>query len=316
MSRPRRQDEIAGLLVLDKPSGPTSHDVVAQVRRAINMRRVGHAGTLDPMATGVLVVMVGQATKLGPYLTLNDKSYRATVQLGSSTDTLDGEGTPIEVAELPAWWTDQEAADSRLCDALATEQSRTQQLPPAHSAIKLQGKAAYARTRAGETVILEERPVRVHRLDLIGRSVEAGQLELDMTVSKGYYVRSLARDLGKACGIPAHLCALRRTRSGPFDLGQAVPPDEPDLEAHLIPLEAAATAVLPKAMLTPAGADRAGHGGPMTAEDFSLPPSDDQPSAWCDPDGHLRAVGRLKEGRPVVLRGFTLPTDHSEPPSR
>ena len=313
MSRSRRQAELAGVLVLDKPSGLTSHDVVARVRRAIGMRRVGHAGTLDPMATGVLVVMVGQATKLGPYLTLHDKSYRATVQLGTSTDTLDRDGTPVEVAALPAWWTDEGEAGRRLCDALETERSRRQQLPPAYSAIKLQGKAAYARARAGEDVALEPRSVRVHRLVLVERSVAGGRLELELTVSKGYYVRSLARDLGQAWGVPAHLCALRRTSSGPFDLAQCVVPDTPELATHLIALEVAATTALPKAVLTADGAKQAGHGGPMTSGDFSLPPPEQGPSAWCDPDGHLRAVGSFKKGRPVVLRGFTPPAARSAP---
>jgi len=260
----------------------------------------------------VLVVMVGQATKLGPYLTRADKSYDATVQLGTATDTLDAEGTPTGRASLPPWWSDDAQAGERLQAALAVERDRREQHPPAHSAIKLQGRAAYARARAGETVELDPRPIRVRRLELVARDHDAGQLQLELTVSKGYYVRSLARDLGASCGLPAHLCALRRTRSGPFALGQAVPLDDPALGQGLIPLARAATTALPLAVLTDQGAIRAGHGKRLDEADFSQPPPDDGPSAWCDAAGRLRAVGTVTDGRPKILRGFVLPDDAPE----
>ncbi|HZO15709.1 MAG TPA: tRNA pseudouridine(55) synthase TruB, partial [Polyangiaceae bacterium] len=171
-----------GVLVVDKPAGMTSHDVVARVRRVLSERRVGHAGTLDPMATGVLVVMVGEATKLAPWLTRDDKRYRATVELGIATATLDAEGEVTARAPLPAWWTTDEA-EARVAAALAVERARTEQLPPVFSAIKVAGRPAHARTRAGEEVTLAARRVVVHAIEVVARG--SNTLELELLVSKG-----------------------------------------------------------------------------------------------------------------------------------
>ena len=146
VGRRRKSSGLVGVLVVDKPRGVTSHDVVQRVRRELNEPRVGHAGTLDPMATGVLVVMVGEATKLAPFLTADDKSYRAEVQLGKSTDTLDAEGETRQQAPLPAWWT-TEGADATIVEALVAERMRRTQSPPVYSAIKIDGRSAHARVR-------------------------------------------------------------------------------------------------------------------------------------------------------------------------
>ncbi len=240
-----------GVLVVDKPRGPTSHDIVSKLRRAYGTRQVGHAGTLDPMATGVLVTMLGEATKLSGYLTLSEKSYRAEVELGIGTDTLDAEGTVTERVQLAEDWLSAE----RLERALAVERARTEQVPPAFSAIHVDGERAHEKSRRGEAVQLPPRAVRVIALD--ARTVTGRRVELELTVSKGYYVRSLARDLGQALGVPSHLAALRRTASGRFTLQDAVawplaePPPQP------IELADAARRALPCAILTEAGAARA-----------------------------------------------------------
>jgi len=234
-----------GVLVIDKPPGVTSHDVVKRVRHALHTRRVGHAGTLDPMATGVLVVMVGEATKLAPFLTADDKSYEAMVQLGRATDTLDAEGATTAEGELPSWWHDDEAAAVRLEAALEQERSRELQLPPVFSAIKVAGRSAHARVRAGEQVELEPRAVRVRTLQLLGRSAAQGSVRLRLAVGKGYYVRALARDLGEALETPAHLCELRRTASGAFELSDACSVDA-TLDQQLWTLEAATARAMPK----------------------------------------------------------------------
>jgi tRNA pseudouridine55 synthase len=346
---------IHGVLVIDKPRGPTSHDVVARVRRALGTKRAGHAGTLDPMASGVLVVLVGEATKLAPFLTAHDKRYEATVALGTATDTLDAEGTVTAEAEVPAALRedldraieiasarsrangqasramngdapDEELAKRapRIAEALAAERARTEQTPPAYSAIKVGGQKSYDRARAGEAVDLAARPVQVRSICVAPRplnqpdaSAVAGDdptaprpavlLPLEIDVSKGYYVRSLARDLGARLGVPAHLAALRRTQSGPFTIDHAVPLDAgPDaLRAAVRPLAGTAAESLGAAQLTEDGAARARHGKSLTSADFSVPPvSDGEPAAWLDPSGRLVAVGRMEKSALVILRGF------------
>jgi tRNA pseudouridine55 synthase len=302
VGRRRKSSGLVGVLVIDKPSGVTSHDVVQRVRKRLGEGRVGHAGTLDPMATGVLVVMVGEATKLAPFLTADDKSYRATVQLGRATDTLDAEGETTQSKPLPSWWTSNEARD-RVDAALEQERQRSEQAPPVYSAIKVDGRTAHARTRAGESVDLAPRPVAVRRLSLEALGVDAGTLELSMTVAKGYYVRALARDLGEQLGVPAHLCRLRRSASGVFEEEHAVALDA-ELKAALITPEDAAARAMSLARLTDSGTSRARHGGPMTPEDFvELPPLDGT-SAWLSPAGELVAIGRMDGDKPAVVRGF------------
>ncbi len=211
----------SGLVVCDKPAGWTSHQVVGRLRRLLGTRKVGHAGTLDPMATGVLVVGVNRATRLLGLLALDDKVYAATIRLGMSTVTDDAEG---ETTAAPgAAGLDADA----LAGALADLTGEISQVPSAVSAIKVDGVRAYARGRAGQQVTLAARPVRVRRFEVLGRRDavvdEAAVVDLDVEVecSTGTYVRALARDLGDALGTGGHLIALRRLRSGPFALAEA-----------------------------------------------------------------------------------------------
>jgi len=302
----------SGVLVLDKPRGPTSHDVVARVRRVLGVRDVGHAGTLDPMATGVLVVAVGEATKLVPWLTAQDKSYEATIALGVETDTLDADGREVR-RELPSPELRAALARSRgpaiaplLRAALETERTRSSQVPPAFSAIKQRGERSYARARRGEEIRLEARPVRVNRLDLLACSDDPAWLAVAVDVGKGYYVRSLARDLALALRTVGHLTSLRRTRSGCFVAEEAIPPETPgdELAARVHPLARAAARALPVALLTERGADDARHGRAVAVADIeSTGPG---PHAWLDPRGDLVAVGDVDVAGPSrILRGFT-----------
>jgi tRNA pseudouridine55 synthase len=205
----------SGLVVVDKPGGITSHDVVARVRRLAGTRKVGHAGTLDPMATGVLVLGLNRATRLLGHLTLTDKRYTATVRLGVTTTTDDAEG---EVVETRPTGTLTEADVRR---ALAGFVGDIDQVPSAVSAIKVAGKRAYARVRDGEEVDLPPRRVTVHALDVTGLDLAAATVDLDVRCSSGTYVRAIARDLCAALGVGGHLTALRRTAVGPFVVDEA-----------------------------------------------------------------------------------------------
>jgi tRNA pseudouridine55 synthase len=213
---------LAGILPIDKPAGMTSHDVVAQVRRATGEGRVGHAGTLDPAATGLLVVLVGPYTRLAPYLSGAVKDYDASIAFGTETDTDDAEGEIVEVAPVPDVLFESHRAQSAL-DAFLGEQLQT---PPAYSAIKVAGRVAHRAARAGEALTLEPRPIDVHVAELLALDPGARTWTVHFRVSKGTYVRSLARDLGRACGTVAHLAGLRRTRSGQIDLAGAHPLDD------------------------------------------------------------------------------------------
>jgi tRNA pseudouridine55 synthase len=293
--------EPQGLLVVDKPRGPTSHDVVAEARHLYATRRVGHAGTLDPMATGVLLLLFGEATKLSEYLLQGHKRYRATVRFGSATDTLDAFGRVSETRELEPDW----LSASALAAALGAEAERTAQVPPDYSALKLGGRRAYALARRGQSPELAPRPIEVHGLEL------AASTELEVTVelwvSKGYYVRSFARDLGQRLGVLAHLAELRRTASGPFNLAEAVP-WPPASRVPVLPLGDAAARTLPVAHLGPTGAFKAERGQRLARADFVTYP-DGPPlgtaHAWVGPGGELVAIGRQAEPEAyVVLRGF------------
>lgn len=288
----------SGLLVIRKPRGPTSHDIVAQARRLFQTREVGHAGTLDPMATGVLVLLVGEATKLAAYLSLEEKEYRATVAFGRSTDTLDAEGITVDERPLAPGVPDADALDA----ALAAEATRTEQVPPAFSAISVGGKRAHRLARRGEAPLLEPRPVKVTSLRLVDHGPAIAIVEL--AVSKGYYVRSFARDLGVRLGVPAHLAALERLRSGPYRIDEAHPwpPAEPP---PLVPLPDAARHVLPPALLTPEGVERARCGKRLGAEHFGEAVPAGPHAAWLGPDGALVAIGQPDgEGGYRVVRGF------------
>ncbi len=233
----------AGLLVIDKPSGITSHGVVSVVRRTLRTRKVGHAGTLDPMATGVLVLGVDRATRVLGYLALSDKEYLATIRLGASTVTDDVEGDVLAVAD-PDMLEQVSEASIRLEVARLT--GSIEQVPSAVSAIKVDGKRAHALVRAGEDVVLKSRSVRVDAFDVRSIARGAGFIDLAVAVtcSTGTYVRALARDLGSALGVGGHLTSLRRTRVGAWTVDEALPlqalVDAPDPASHLIGLDAVA----------------------------------------------------------------------------
>jgi len=234
-----------GLIVVDKPDGMTSHDVVAKVRRIMGTRKVGHAGTLDPMATGVLVLGIERATKLLGHLALDTKAYLATIRLGASTTTDDAQGETVSTADT----SDVSAVtDEAIAAGIAKLTGHIQQVPSAVSAVKVDGKRAYARVRAGEQVELAARPVEVSRFDLLSVRREDG-LELDVMVecSSGTYVRALARDLGADLGVGGHLAALRRTRVGPFDLRVVVTLEKlAEQPALSLPLSDAVAAAFPR----------------------------------------------------------------------
>ncbi|MEV0246097.1 tRNA pseudouridine(55) synthase TruB [Nocardia sp. NPDC050712] len=215
---------LGGLLIVDKDGGWTSHDVVAKSRRLLRTKKVGHAGTLDPMATGVLVLGVDRATKLLGLLTLTTKAYTATIRLGQATDTDDAEGEVLSTA--PA----SHVADDDIATQVKILTGDIEQVPATVSAIKVDGERAYARARAGEDVQLAARPVTVSRFDVLARhDIPDGEfvdLDVEVECSSGTYIRALARDLGAALGVGGHLTALRRTRVGPFTLEHARTLDE------------------------------------------------------------------------------------------
>ena len=227
-----------GLLVVDKPTGWTSHDVVGRCRRLAGTRKVGHAGTLDPMATGVLVLGVGRATRLLGHLALTDKSYDATIRLGATTVTDDAEGEVVEQRDASG------VGDDAIRSELAALTGPLSQVPSAVSAVKVDGVRSYARVRAGESVELAARSVVVSRFDLLER--RSDELDVVVDCTSGTYVRALARDLGAALGVGAHLTALRRTRVGPFDLAQARTLEQLAEELAVVPLDAAVAASFPR----------------------------------------------------------------------
>ena len=278
----------------------TSHDVVAGARRIFGTRDVGHAGTLDPMATGVLLLLFGEATKLSGFLTRDRKSYRAQVAFGRATDTLDAEGQTTAEAAIGA----EQLTDAALEAALVGERARRQQVPPAVSAIKVAGQRSYALARAGKAPELAEREVEVRRLSLIERT--ASEITVEIEASKGYYVRALARDLGAALGLPAHLSALRRLASGQFTLHDACP-WPPSAGSPLLATAEAARRTLPSAVLNESGERRARLGQALEASDFEA--ATDAPlleaCAWFSAMGELIALGQERApGEFRVTRGF------------
>ncbi|MGC4094704.1 MAG: tRNA pseudouridine(55) synthase TruB [Polyangiaceae bacterium] len=286
-----------GLLVIDKPRGITSHDAVAQARRLYRTRSVGHAGTLDPMATGVLVLLFGEGCKLSSYLSADDKSYLTTLRFGVATDSFDADGSETARQELAPDFPDP----ARLEQALATERERTLQVPPSVSAIHDRGVRAHVRVRRGEALELPPRPIHVHALELVARRPH--EVDLALTVSKGFYVRALARDLGEQLGAPVHLSALRRSASGAFRLSEAVawPCEAP---APLLPLQTAAARALPTTQLSDDGVRCARQGKRLQGEQASAATLDCV-SAWFAPDGALVALGTSHaDGTHQVVRGF------------
>jgi len=296
-----------GVLVADKPSGPTSHDVVQQARRLYGTRDIGHAGTLDPLATGVLLLLFGEALKLSPYLSAERKRYRARLVFGRATDTLDALGETTQEVELAPDWLEADA----LALALSNERRRSAQVPPAFSAIRLAGQRAHRLSRRGQAPELAPRAVTVHELDVVERAADAASVDLEMVVSKGYYVRALARDLGEALGVPTHLSSLRRLASGAFTLDDATgwPPAE---RPALIPLEVAAARALPVIQVNATGERRARFGQALGIDDFCEDPlaahgtpEEQRVVAWRGADGLLVALGRRDSELGFrVLRGF------------
>ena len=290
-----------GLVVLDKPAGWSSHDVVARCRRLYGTRKVGHAGTLDPMATGVLVLGVGRGTKLLTFLVGADKAYTATIRLGQGTITDDAEGEVTTTG--PVTGLDRAAIEAATADLTGD----IEQVPSAVSAIKIKGERSYARVRAGEDVELPPRPVTVTRFDVLAvaeATAEDGtpvlDVDVEVEVSSGTYVRALARDLGAALGSAGHLTALRRTRVGGLDLGEARTLDElgalheREEPMPMTPLATAARAALTTREIDVGQARTLGFGQRIPSE----VPGREEPVAALGPDGTLVAV--LDETRPTA----------------
>ena len=284
-----------GLLIIDKPAGWTSHDVVAKLRRLTGTKRVGHAGTLDPLATGVLVVGVGKATRLLGHLTLAEKEYQATIRLGQATDTCDAEGSIIGGA--PAGRVTP-AAVRAAAQQLTGE---IQQIPPAISAIKVDGTRAHRLARAGGRPALAARPVTVRSFSVLAERRAGDLLDVDVAVtcSSGTYIRALARDLGEALGVGGHVTVLRRTRSGAYDLSLARGLGQLEPGEALIPLERAAADAFPSRLLTDAEARRLSHGGRLPGSGAAP-----GPVAAFGPDGTLIALVEENGGQAKPLAVF------------
>lgn len=285
-----------GLLVIDKPQGMTSHDVVQRVRRLLRTRRVGHAGTLDPLATGVLLVAVGEATRLVEFLMEGEKTYRTVLRLGEVTDTQDSEGNVIErrpVADI------DEKRVKQACRALT---GTILQIPPMYSALKRGGVPLYQLARKGEVVERSPREVTIRRLDLL--DVRIPEITLEIDCSKGTYVRTLCHDLGEILGPGAHMTALRRTRSGTFGVGEAITMEElaeavPAGREVLIPLDEVLRGI-PSLEATEDAAARLRHGIPPEVESVS---------------GHLPEIGsavRLTAGGKLLAIARFEPLRHEE----
>jgi len=279
-------ERVDGLVIVDKPAGWTSHDVVARTRRLAGTRKVGHAGTLDPMATGVLVLGVGRATRLLGHLQLADKEYLATIRLGESTVTDDAEGDVVERADASHLTLGAiEAAMVPLTGAI-------EQVPTAVSAIKVDGKRSYARVRAGEQVDLAARPVTVSTFDVQAMRAAGTVVDVDVHVacSTGTYVRALARDVGAALAVGGHLTMLRRTRVGGFSLADARTLDALESEFILTPIAAAARASFPSLDLDAARAQDVRFGRTLLGFDLAGSGASAGPVALFDPEGVFLAL--------------------------
>jgi len=289
-----------GLVIVDKPGGMTSHDVVGRCRRLFGTRKVGHAGTLDPMATGVLVVGVDRATKILGLLTATDKSYDATIRLGQTTTTEDAEGELLQSISAA------EVADEQIEAAIAPLRGAIEQIPSAVSAIKVAGKRAYQMVREGDTVELAARPVRIDRFDVRDVRRQGDFVDVDVVVdcSSGTYIRALARDVGAALRVGGHLTALRRTRVGGFGLDQARTLEQLADDARLsYTLDEACLQAFPRRDLTEEEAIDTGHGRPLAAAGI------DGIYAATAPDGRVMALLRdagQKTASVVVIRPATL----------
>jgi len=290
----------AGIVVVDKPAGITSHDVVGRCRRIFGTRKVGHAGTLDPMATGVLVVGIERATKILGLLTTTDKSYAATIRLGQTTSTEDAEGEVLQSVSARA------VTDGQIGDAVGALRGEIAQVPSAVSAIKVDGKRAYKLVREGQTVELAPRNVRIERFDVLAirRHGEIIDVDTEVDCSSGTYIRALARDVGAALGVGGHLTALRRTRVGRFGLDQAAMLDDLAERPRLsYSLDEACLQSFPRRDLTDAEAEDTRHGRPLTTAGI------EGVYAATAPEGRVIALLKDQVSRTksvVVLRPATL----------
>ena len=307
-----------GILLVDKAEGWTSHDVVAKARRALGTRKVGHAGTLDPMATGVLLVGVNRATRLLGHLAGHDKTYEATIALGASTVSDDAEG------ELVEWRGAAGVGEAEVRAVLGEFTGVISQVPSAVSAIKVDGRRAYDRVRAGQAVELDPRPVLVSVFDIVERRVDAEHgttdLDVEVTCSSGTYVRALARDLGAALGVGGHLTALRRLRVGGFEIAEARTLEELAGALSVMDLSESARAAFPVVSVDAAAAAAVRFGRPLDLSAAwsvfrSLPAAAGtdwaqhvEPHALLDPDGQLLAlVAPTSEGGTRYLAVFAQP---------
>jgi tRNA pseudouridine55 synthase len=282
-----------GLVIVDKPAGLTSHDVVSRMRRLAGTRRVGHAGTLDPMATGVLILGVNKATRLLHHLVLADKAYTATIRLGVATVTDDAAGAVVSETDCSA------LTDAQLRAEVAALTGEIEQVPSAVSAVKVEGRRAYALVRAGEEVMLPPRRVNVARFDVLAVRRATPVLDLDVAVecSSGTYVRALARDLGVRLGVGGHLTALRRTRVGPFDVVQALTMEELAERADpvMLPLAAAIERAMPVRRVDSAEAAALGFGQTLDAHGLegtygAMAPDGSAVALLAESDGRARPI--------------------------
>jgi tRNA pseudouridine55 synthase len=290
----------SGVLVIDKPAGWTSHQVVGRIRKLAGTRKVGHAGTLDPMATGVLVIGIGKATRLLGYLALTEKAYQATIRLGASTVSDDAEGHVTGLAGA------QGVTDDQIETALAGLRGELMQVPSAVSAIKIEGVRSYAKVRSGQDVALAPRQVTISRLEVVGRrDVQADGIaiiDLDVLVecSSGTYVRALARDLGSILRTGGHLTALRRTRVGPFSLEKAQTLHQAERELKIVPLEDVVRTSFATLTVTDLQASYIRNGRRLV--DLILP---DQTTALLDGTDHFLALYR-QEGSDAVAKAVLV----------
>ncbi|WP_375258228.1 tRNA pseudouridine(55) synthase TruB [Citreimonas sp.] len=291
MGRKRKGRDISGWLVVDKPAGLTSTAVVNKVRWALQAKKAGHAGTLDPAATGVLAIALGEATKTVPYITDALKAYRFTVRLGQATNTDDAEGEVIETS-------DARPSDDEIKEALNAFVGDVMQVPPQFSAVKIDGERAYKRAREGEEMEIKARPLWVEELTMIDRP-DADHVVLEMVCGKGGYVRSIARDLGRALGCLGHVVTLRRTWSGPFEAEDGVTLQQIDaeaqteaLDARLLPLEIGLHD-LPELRITADGLARLRNGNPGAVLPGDAEYGDE---AWASHEGRAVAVGVFRAG--------------------
>ncbi|PRY20747.1 tRNA pseudouridine synthase B [Aliiruegeria haliotis] len=305
MARRRKGRDISGWVILDKPAGLTSTAVVNKVRWAFEAKKAGHSGTLDPAATGLLAVALGEATKTIPFVTEALKAYRFTVRFGQATNTDDAEGEVIATS-------DARPSDAEIASALPAFVGDIQQVPPKYSAVKIDGERAYALARDDEDFEIAARPLYVDSLDLVERA-DTDHATLEMICGKGGYVRSIARDLGDALGCHAHVTALRRVWSGPFEIGDALDyktietlARTPDLDSYLRPLEASLVD-LPCLPCTPEGAARLRNGNPgMVLSAANVEYGD---TAWASYQGKPVAIGIYRGGELHPNRVFNLPQD-------